>query len=103
MFLSYYVPEDYRLGKVNDFFELTPGNMSIAEYQAKFVNLSRYATKAVADPRARTAKFIRGLRPRLWEALAPMLLRDFAATAAAVKNTETEIARNQGRHREPKN
>ena len=32
MFLSYYVPEDYRLGKVNDFFELTQGNMSIAEY-----------------------------------------------------------------------
>ena len=65
MFLSYYVPEDYRLGKVNDFFELTQGNMSVAEYQAKFVNLSRYAPEVVADPRARTAKFIRGLGPRL--------------------------------------
>ena len=29
MFLNYYVPEDYRLGKVNDFFE-TQGNMSVA-------------------------------------------------------------------------
>ena len=61
MFLSYYVPEDYRLGKVNDFFELTQGNMSVAQYQAKFVNQSRYAPEAVADPRAQTAKFIRGL------------------------------------------
>ena len=29
MFLSYYIPEDYRLGKVNDFFELTQGKMSV--------------------------------------------------------------------------
>ena len=35
MFLSYYIPEDYRLGKVNDFFELTQGNMSVAEYHVK--------------------------------------------------------------------
>ena len=103
MFLNYYVPEDYRLGKVNDFFELSQGNMSVAEYQAKFVSLSRYAPEVVADPRARTAKFIRGLRPRLREALAPMLLTDFAAAAAAARNTETEIARNQGRHKESEN
>ena len=35
MFLSYYILEDYRLGKVNDFFELTQGNMSVAEYHVK--------------------------------------------------------------------
>ena len=58
IFLSYYVPEDYRLGKVKDFFELTNGNMSFVEYQANLVNLSRYALDYVADPRARTAKFI---------------------------------------------
>ena len=94
MSLSYYVPEDYWLGKVNDFFELTQGNMSVAQYQAKFVNLSRYASEAVADPRARTAKFIQGLRPRLQEALASMLLTDFATAATVAKNTKTEIACN---------
>ena len=77
--------------------------MSVAEYQAKFMNLSRYVPEVVANPRARTAKFIRGLRSRLWEALAPMLLTDFAAATAAAKNTETEIARNQGRQRKLKN
>ena len=65
--------------------------MSVAEYQAKFVNLSRYAPEEVANPRARTAKFILGLRPRLWEALAPMLLTDFATATAAARNTEIEI------------
>ena len=61
IFLSYYVPKDYSLGKVNDFFELTRGNMSVVEYQAKFVNMSRYAPETITDPRAQTAKFIRGL------------------------------------------
>ena len=64
------------------------------------MNLSRYDLRAVVDPQARTAKFIRGLQPRLREALASMLLRDFAT---ATRNSETEIARNQGRYREPKN
>ena len=52
MFLIYYVPEHYRLGKVKDFFDLSQGNMSVAEYQVKFMNLSHYAPEAVADPRA---------------------------------------------------
>ena len=45
IFLNYYVLEDYRLEKVNNFFELTQGNMLVAKYKAKFVSLSPYALK----------------------------------------------------------
>ena len=71
MFLSYYVLEDYKLKKVNNFFELIQRNMSVAEYQAKFVNISHNED-------------IRALWPQLWEALAPILLTDFATAAAVI-------------------
>ena len=91
------------MGKVNNFFELTRGIMSVLRDQAKFVNLLRYAPEVVADHRARTAKFIGGLRHQLREALTLMLLIDFVAAATTASNTEIVISRNQRRHKELEN
>ena len=57
--MTYYVPEDYRVEKINEFYELAQRNLTVAVNQAMFVNLSHYTPKTITNTRARATKFIK--------------------------------------------
>ena len=48
-----------------DFLSLTQGSMSVLEYEARFVELSRYAPHIVIDEKRKVKEFMMGLRPSL--------------------------------------
>ncbi|XP_073222355.1 uncharacterized protein [Cicer arietinum] len=64
MFLIKYFPEDIRNRKEMEFVKLEKGNMSVAEYAAKFEELSRYFPLYVGEARenSKCIKFEMGLR-----------------------------------------
>jgi hypothetical protein len=55
--------------KKKDFLSLKQGNMSVSEYRAKFIHLSRYAPDEVADDERKQEHFTEGLNGPLQYAL----------------------------------
>ncbi|KAB2627292.1 hypothetical protein D8674_020910 [Pyrus ussuriensis x Pyrus communis] len=61
------VPEDLKVGnaKCEEFLRLTQGNMTVAQYESKFLQLSRHAPHLVRTDEQRAEKFLMGLRPSI--------------------------------------
>jgi hypothetical protein len=47
--------------KIKEFLSLNQGNMTVSEYRDKFIQLSRYAPKEVADDERKHEQFMEGL------------------------------------------
>ena len=60
-FKDKYMPEIYRDEKQREFINLKQGNMSVAEYEVKFTQLSHYALAMVANEIDRCRHFEEGL------------------------------------------
>nr|XP_027186625.1 uncharacterized protein LOC113784598 [Cicer arietinum] len=80
MFLIKYFPEDIRNRKEMEFVKLEQGNMSVAEYAAKFKELSRYYPLYVgeAGEKSKCIKFEMGLRPEIKKQVGMQEIRDFS-------------------------
>ncbi|XP_038977887.1 uncharacterized protein LOC108511168 [Phoenix dactylifera] len=65
IFRDKYVPQSVRRQKFREFTRLEQGNMTVAEYAAKFEELARYAPGQVENERERAEKFESGLRARI--------------------------------------
>ncbi|XP_052877291.1 uncharacterized protein LOC128283920 [Gossypium arboreum] len=65
VFQSKYVGANYIDARRRDFLNLTPGDRSVAEYEAKFLRLSRYARGMVATEYERCVHFEDSLRDNL--------------------------------------
>ncbi|XP_004491307.1 uncharacterized protein [Cicer arietinum] len=80
MFLIKYFPEDIRNRKEMEFVKLEQGNMSVAEYAAKFEELSRYYPLYVgeAGEKSKCIKFEMGLRPEIKKQVGMQEIRDFS-------------------------
>ena len=78
-FLEKYFPESARIEKEQEFLRLQQGNMTVAEYAAKFESLSRYFSffRDHADERWMSNMFERGLRYEIKESVLPLGLRQF--------------------------
>nr|ABD28293.1 RNA-directed DNA polymerase (Reverse transcriptase); Zinc finger, CCHC-type; Peptidase aspartic, active site; Retrotransposon gag protein [Medicago truncatula] len=78
-FLRRYFPEDVRGKKEIEFLELKQGNMSVTEYAAKFVELSKFYPHYTAENAefSRCIKFENGLRPDIKRAIGYQQLRVF--------------------------
>ncbi|RHN78855.1 putative nucleotidyltransferase, Ribonuclease H [Medicago truncatula] len=78
-FLRRYFPEDVRRKKEIEFLELKQGNMSVTEYAAKFVELSKFYPHYTAENAefSRCIKFENGLRPDIKRAIGYQQLRVF--------------------------
>ncbi|MGV7994914.1 hypothetical protein PJP12_30060, partial [Mycobacterium kansasii] len=48
---------------MSQFFKLEQRNMSVAQYEARFFELSRYVPTIISEERVRLRKFRDGLRP----------------------------------------
>jgi hypothetical protein len=95
-FLNMYFPADVRNKKVIEFMELKQGNMSVAEYTAKFESLCRFAPhyNTVEAEYDKCVKFENGLRPEVKHMIGFSEFRNFATLV-----TKSRICDADGRSR----
>ncbi|KAK2436271.1 hypothetical protein QL285_021273 [Trifolium repens] len=79
-FLNRYFPMDVRNRKVIEFMELEQGNMTVAEYAAKFESLCRFAPhyNTLEAEHDKCVKFENGLRPEVKHLIGFSEFRNFA-------------------------
>jgi Retroviral aspartyl protease/RNase H-like domain found in reverse transcriptase/Reverse transcriptase (RNA-dependent DNA polymerase)/Integrase zinc binding domain/Retrotransposon gag protein/Zinc knuckle len=65
VFYEQYFPDSIRNQKEIEFMELVQANMTVAQYDAKFTELSRFATHLVNDESRKARLFERGLRDEI--------------------------------------
>ncbi|KAA3480852.1 1-phosphatidylinositol-4,5-bisphosphate phosphodiesterase beta-2 [Gossypium australe] len=82
-----------------EFLNLTQGDRSVAEYEAEFLRLSRYALGIVTIEYERCVRFDDGVRDNLRVLIAPQRERDFAAQVDKAKIAE-EVKRVECQNRE---
>ena len=84
-----------------EFLNLTQGNKSVAEYEAEFLRLSRYARVMVATDYERYVRFENGRRDSLRVLIAPQRERVFSELVEKAKIKE-EVKRTEHLNRERK-
>ena len=73
-FQSRFIPETTRFQLYREFLELRQeGDMTVAQYVAKFNELSTYGSSLVDTPMKKNQKFIRGLTPYICRCLLPFV------------------------------
>jgi hypothetical protein len=60
-FRAYHIPEGIIELKAEEFWNLTQGSLSVAEYRDRFAQLSRYAPHEVANDNDKQCRFLKGL------------------------------------------
>ncbi|XP_028070012.1 uncharacterized protein LOC114272483 [Camellia sinensis] len=74
-----YFPRSVRLQKHREFSKLEQGNKTVAEYEAKFTKLSKFAPVFEADEDSRARKLKGGLRTNIMQQVVPFELPTFRA------------------------
>ena len=90
-FQDKYMPEIYRDEKQREFLNLKQGNMTVAEYEVKFTQLSRYASSMVATERDKCRRFEEGLKYEIRIKITIGELRNFTNLRAAAIRVERLI------------
>ncbi|MQL96318.1 hypothetical protein Taro_028992 [Colocasia esculenta] len=92
LFRAKFVPEHIQDWMEQEFLSLTQGSMTVLEYEARFVELSKYAPHIVTDERRKAKKFVMGLKPSLRTRLVAFDHRtlDEALSAACRQEGEME-------------
>ena len=62
LFMGKYFPTSARHAKAREFLELKQGTMTVLEYVAKFIELTRFADGNVATDKAKVRKYKDGLK-----------------------------------------
>ncbi|KAL5553941.1 hypothetical protein UlMin_041342 [Ulmus minor] len=70
-FFNQYFPKSVRREKVREFSRLEQGNKTIAEYEASFARLAKFAPDLVATEESRARRFEEGLRASIKQAVTP--------------------------------
>ena len=87
------MPKIYRDEKQREFLNLKQGNMTVAEYEVKFTQLSRYASSMVATERDKCRRFEEGLKYEIRSKITIGELRNFTDLRAATIRAERLIKR----------
>ncbi|XP_017647881.1 uncharacterized protein LOC108488080 [Gossypium arboreum] len=98
-FQSKYVGASYIDSRRREFLNLTLGDRSMAEYEAEFLRLGRYARGMVATEYERCVRFEDGLRDNLRVLIAPQREHDFAMLVEKAKIAE-EVKRVERQNRD---
>ena len=85
------MPATYRNAKIREFTNLRQGAMSVAEYEAKFDQLSRYAMHLVATEQDKCNKFEDGLRIEVKKDISVRDMHTFADLREAALRMERLI------------
>lgn len=74
--------------------DLTQGNMTVAQYVARFNELARFASYLVADVENLVRKFEQGLNQRILDRVVCFKIRDFVELVNKASLAEDSIKKN---------
>ncbi|XP_058082361.1 uncharacterized protein LOC131230453 [Magnolia sinica] len=92
-FLEKYFPRSCRNEKIAQFLKLEQGSMTVAQYEARFDELSRFMPKALEDMEYKLQKFKEGLRPGIQSRLCAWDFGDFAELVDKAMRVEKDFER----------
>ncbi|RVW41427.1 Retrovirus-related Pol polyprotein from transposon 17.6 [Vitis vinifera] len=103
-FYKKYFPDSVRRQKVGEFIRLEQGDMTVAQYEAKFTKLSRFSPQLIATEEEKALKFQDGLKPYLKNKISILKLGVYSevvdrALIAEKDNEELHQYREQQRKR----
>ncbi|RVW60053.1 Retrovirus-related Pol polyprotein from transposon 17.6 [Vitis vinifera] len=103
-FYKKYFPDSVRRQKVGEFIRLEQGDMTVAQYEAKFTELSRFSPQLIATEEEKALKFQDGLKPYLKNKISILKLGVYSevvdrALIAEKDNEELHQYREQQRKR----
>ncbi|KAL2498482.1 Retrotrans gag domain-containing protein [Abeliophyllum distichum] len=76
-FNSKFFPKSIHQHKEREFIKLEQENRIVAEYEANFSHLEKFALDLVATKERRSRRFKEGLRPRIKQAVIPLKLTTY--------------------------
>ncbi|XP_057958646.1 uncharacterized protein LOC131151419 [Malania oleifera] len=103
LFYDRYFPTTIRAAKAEEFFHLNQGQLTVQQYAAKFMELSRFAPFMVLDEFQKARWFERGLKPRIHEQVVVLKVQNFselvdrAIMAELSLQRSIEMAESRGR------
>ncbi|XP_026419874.1 uncharacterized protein LOC113315839 [Papaver somniferum] len=100
-FLNKYFPQTARNQRMIEFMLLTQRNMTVAQYQAKFEELSRFAPHLVENEELKAFKFQEGLKPSIKSRLSVLKITSYieiVERAMIAERDLEEAARIRERH-----
>ncbi|XP_028088608.1 uncharacterized protein LOC114289144 [Camellia sinensis] len=90
-----YFPRSVRLQKQREFLRLKQGNKTVAEYEAEFTKLSKFASAFETDEDSRARKFESGLRTNIMQQVVPFELPTFGEVLNKALLVESGLTRAQ--------
>ena len=72
--MDMYFSESLRFEKKSEFTRLIQGNMIVAQYEVKFIELSHFAPDLVAIDSIKARRFEKGLKPKICTGVRPVQL-----------------------------
>nr|XP_023905116.1 uncharacterized protein LOC112016887 [Quercus suber] len=90
-FYEQYFTERFRDKQAENFDELVQGSMGIAQYEAKFTELSRFAPHLVSTEALRVKKFRKGLNFKIRERLTTSRVEDYKELVTLAEAVEGDI------------
>ncbi|XP_075650099.1 uncharacterized protein LOC142620647 [Castanea sativa] len=90
-FYDQYFTERFRDKEATNFNELVQGSIGVAQYEAKFTNLSRFAPHLVSTEALRLKKFRKGLDFKIRQCLTTPRVEDYKNLFILAKIVEEDI------------
>ncbi|MQM03008.1 hypothetical protein Taro_035784 [Colocasia esculenta] len=101
LFQAKFVPKHIQDNMEQENLSLTQGSMTVLEYEARFVELSKYAPHIVVDERRKAKKFAMGLRPSLRMRLVDFDHRTLEQALSAVCRQEGDMEEKKASQKRP--
>src|SRR5262249_36392540 len=95
VFRERFFPRHIQDQMVQEFLSLTQGSMTVMEYEARFVELEKFAPYICVDERMRASKFVYGLRGVIRSRIASQDHRTMASAVRAACLPGIEAKRDQ--------
>ncbi|XP_058103724.1 uncharacterized protein LOC131247653 [Magnolia sinica] len=83
-----YFPDSIRQKMVSKFISLEQGALFVAQYEARFIELSHFASDLISTPSMKAHKFEKGLYPCLRSRVVPLRLPTFEEVTNQAKIIE---------------
>ncbi|XP_035539690.1 uncharacterized protein LOC118344045 [Juglans regia] len=102
IFLERFFPSSAREDKAMEFATLVQGSMTVHQYAARFIELSRFAAYLIPDEEKKARKFEQGLNEKLYERVVGFQIRNFSELVDKATVFERSLQRSAALHDQKK-
>ncbi|KAF5442826.1 hypothetical protein F2P56_035444 [Juglans regia] len=102
IFLERFFPSLFREDKAMEFATLVQGTMTVHQYAAKFIEISRFATYLIPDKEKKARKFEQGLNEKLYERVVGFQIQNFSEMVNKATAFERTLQRSAAMHEQRK-